>query len=228
MAYVPHYRLTMSGTLPGNEIWSCNLSLKPVNSGDALPEPTAAGADWSAVVTACSAWFSRATTYIATATKMTSIKVARLDTLGHYDATPYTAAVNVAGGTAGNPLYPLQIAQVITLETLYDLRRVKGRIYVPTPMMAISGGTNAVQWANADASASAGSFKTFLAALQGISPSGTPLEPCVASKGRHNKDGSLRLAGNNYPIDTVSVGLVPDTQRRRRNKLQESRFRLAR
>lgn len=230
MTYVPHIRMTMSGRLgtsTGPEIFSMNLCIANRN-GTSLPQGAldldANDVVWTDMADDAVAWFSAASTGIHSDATLMLVKFAYLDENGHYTRPPIEKPVLQAGGATGTRPAN-QVARAVTLHTTADLGRVKGRFYAPLATGVVSQDG---RWTDAVVNAFESSDKTFIDNLNN-QPGLDVLDLAVhvASQGRRNKDGSVRLAPGNHPVTSVSVGRVPDTQRRRRNKLLEARTPIA-
>jgi hypothetical protein len=237
--FVPHLRLSMLGTIPDGEQFSCNLSLRPDYSAwteavDLAAKMavltallTSADEDWfTDLVTDCTNYWQDLATEISSRAILTRVKVAAIGSDGHYTGAPKEAAVNVPGGRTPdfNEMFPFQVARKVTLETDADLGRIKGGFYLPG---VTSRGFDATT--NLSSAAIAGSVQgrtaTFLDDLNNAPGLDThALKVIVASQGRHNRDGSVRLGPGNYDVVRVNVGRRVDIQRRRANKISEARI----
>src|SRR5687768_15751665 len=97
MTYDPHYRITMSGTLPGSEIFSMNFA---VANGDeeggisALLDFQPNGDVWDDILDACVAWFGRADTGISERARLKMVKAAVIGENGLYAAAPTERATD--------------------------------------------------------------------------------------------------------------------------------------
>lgn len=234
MTFVPHFRLSMIGTMPGDEIFSCNLSLIPDNAAwPAVFDDAMDFALWTAVldpdgdnfgdlVADCQAFWSREATGIHTTTVLRKVKLAAIGSDGLYIAAPAEALVTTPGTGAFSP-FPNQVARKVTLHTDGDLKRVKGGFYLPGATLA--GFDQATQlYSTAITDAAEDSAKQFLDAVENVP--GIDAESwtvVVASQGRHNKDGSVRRPPTNHGVTGVSIGRRADVQRRRSNRISEAR-----
>lgn len=228
MTFVPHTRMTMLGTLPGPEIFSMSLSLAdPGQAGDyegfltKLLSPN--DAVWTDLADDCQAFFlaSRA----STSAVLKTVKFAPIGPDGKY-AGP--SVERIIGGTTGqpggggtSPKYPNQIACAMTLHSASDLGRVKGRFYLPVPVVTLGSDGRFDETVRDEMETGLGVFIDNLNNQPGLDVLG--IRVVVASQGRRNKDGSVRLAPGNHNVTQVSVGRTLDTIRRRRNKLTEYR-----
>ena len=112
------------------------------------------------------------------------------------------------GSTA--PL-PLQDSMCLSHDSLVTGAHGRGRMYMPS---ATTGDTSATRWSTTAVSDCLADHVTFLQALTWDSgtPIGTHVRPIVAGK-PYVKYGA---------ITKVKIGNIPDTQRRRRNRLVET------
>jgi hypothetical protein len=216
MPYQPHTLLVWGGSYNNanlaGESWACSLRLSGVYNGAA-----AWAANLNEATAKARAFHSNAA--ISQTCVMEWLKLNPIGPDGRY-ANPelaFTEDVDpwqVGGGVAN--MLPLQNSIAVTL---YTSRRrgiaSRGRFYTPgVPTTALASGSglldNTAQGALRTASI------TFLNALKTWS-SGWTSVPVVASQGAAGGAGE----GVSLPIVEVSVGRVIDTQRRRRNKLEE-------
>lgn len=227
MTFVPHIRMTMLGFLgnsPGAEQWSAGVSLAPID-----PAPLAAFldlqpnndvfADWR---DECVAWFTRVDSYVRSNARLQRVKFAFIGQDGKYLKEPVELdAGSVQGGEGFAAILPFQSAVAITLGTDGDLSRVKGRFYSPSPALPIDPNTG--QFPVANQTAMRNSADTFLTNL-GNQPGADVLDfrVVVASQGRHNKNGTVKLPPANHVVTRVNVGRVVDTIRSRRTSLNEA------
>lgn len=208
-------RATLSGTMfGGNEQWSTGFFIG--EEGADAADPTQQTAD--AIRDAWAAFFVHAQSGISAAYRFTQCKVAKLDDNGQtIDGKVFYSypAGTVAGVSQSGPL-PAQCSLVVTL--LSDRPRgkaSKGRMYLPgiaiSPEQA-TGKINSVYVGQI-----ADRLKIFYDAL--ASHVDIPGELILAAK----SSGPLNVipAQNDY-VETIKVGDVIDTQRRRRNGLNET------
>lgn len=232
--YVPHLRLTWSGTLPSGEIWSNSCSLVPDNSAwsglvgnsalityvrEHIGDPSI----FEDLVADVRAYFTRDTTHICSDAKLTRIVLAGLDNEGHYVGPPREFAVPNDAGYWPNG-FPEQIARKVTLETDADLGRVKGGWYLPMPESnGFDRGSDL--WSATVTGEVRDSTRQFIDDLNNAPGlDDVALKVVVASQGRHNRDHSIRLPAGNYDVKRVNVGRRVDVQRRRANKYSEARI----
>lgn len=207
-------RVTLSGTMFGGaEQWSTGFYLGQEGS-DATPGSTLM---CDAILNAWRTFFTSATSYVSQQYATTQCKVALMNSDGHTDLSkvfygyPATALV----GQQGTNTHPPQCTLVATLQS--DRPRglaSKGRMYLPGISAAL-GGNGKISTANRDSIAL--NLKTFFDTIHASFDVQDQL--ILASKG--NGPLPAVTAQNDY-VQTIKVGDVIDTQRRRRNGLVES------
>lgn len=231
MAYVPHIRMSMIGRLGGAggpEIFSMNLALAEDGGGSPVWDGGGLGPNddvWDDLAQDCVAWFARPLTGIHSEAVLQMVKFAFIGADGKYTRAAVERPVNQPGGQGNLQRPPNQVARAVTLHTAGDLNRIKGRFYVPLPAFGIQADG---RWLAADADAMEGSDQTFINALNnqpGIDV--LDIGVVVASQGRRDQFGALRVQPGNHRVTAVSMGRTPDTIRRRRNALAEGRTSVA-
>jgi len=207
-------RVTLSGTMFGGaEEWSTGFFLG--QEGSDATAPTQAAVDQ--IRDAWAVFFASATSYVSNLYTFTQAKAALIDDAGHtvLDSVKYSyPGTAVVGGRSAGHLPP-QNALVVTL--LSDRPRgkaSKGRMYLPGVCVGI--GTNGKIDATS-VGAIATNLKTFFDSMVGDAD--IPDQLILAAKGT----GALpALTAQNDYVETIKVGDVYDTQRRRRNQLVET------
>lgn len=213
MAYAESFiKLTFGGRLAeGEEIWSCGVHLDGI--GVNVSEQTVndiTEAEWDDVVDAVKAYISAADTYVPSAVTLNWVKMAAIGTNGRYLGGPreWNDETGISGGAS--VAYIPQISYVVTL--VADKFKDPGkynRYYVPC---GLPSGSGTYKMTGPIASQRANSAKTFINALNGVlSASNADLEVSVVSE----------RVSSYLPVETVQVGTLYDTQRRRRNGLYE-------
>ena len=206
-------RITLSGTMfEGAEEWSTGFFLGQ-EGADATPM-TQAGLDQIRV--AWAAFMTNATSAVSNAYQFVQAKSALIDDTGHtvLDEVLYSYPAAATYGASTATKLPPQCSLVVTL--LSDRPRgkaSKGRMYLPGYAGGV--GTNG-KIDGAQASAIATNLKTFYDSF--ASDADVPDQLILAAKGT----GPLpALTAQNDFVETIRVGDVVDTQRRRRNGLTE-------
>lgn len=231
--FVAHHRLSLNGSLPNSEQFSCNLSLELTNTGTtafldwlaaSFNSTTLSQNNFDAMVTAAEAYWARATTDISPFAVLKLVKLAPINPNGTYAGPPKEAAVSVAGGSVGEFLYPLQMSRKVTFETDGDLARVKGGFYLPG---CTSNQFNSLTdlYDASETSDVRDSTATFIGDLNdapGWDDTGGQ-KVVVASQGRY-RNGVQTVPPTNWEVKRVNVGRRIDVQRRRANKISEARI----
>jgi len=214
-----HVVIQWGGSLPGGEIWSNMLHGGSSSTGDNATVPNEDRMEtWvhGELKDAVLAFHQRAATRTHVACKLLYVKANVVDVNGHYvhqNTHEHVYAPPAAGGSSF--LYhPPQVSWVISLTT--DFARGlahQGRFYLPAPSVEVDATTSLV--AAADATALAGSVKTF---IEGLADTAgwdvlNPFKVLVMSKGG--------TGGATNPVTGCRVGRALDTQQRRRREIQE-------
>ena len=208
-------RVTLSGTMFGAaEEWSTGFFMGQEGS-DATPIDQG-GAD--AIRNAWTTFFSASGSYINTAYKFTQVKTALIDANGFTvdGSQQYSYPTATVSGNTGTNTLPPQCSLVVTL--LSDRprgRASKGRMYLPGISAGIQS-SNGKLFAT-DVNSIADNLKTFFDALVG--QVGIADQLILAAKG---VGLTPALTAQNDYVETIRVGDVVDTQRRRRNGLVET------
>lgn len=208
-------RVTISGTMfNGAEEWSTGFFLG--QEGADAADGSDAGA--AAILAAWETFFEHTNSKISSSYRVTQAKIAAIDTNGHtepdhvYYAYPGST---ITGSSAINTLPP-QCSLVVTL--LSDRPRgkaSKGRMYLPGIATLPDAATGKLL--SATVGAIADNLKTFFDALVGHVD--IPDQLILAAKGTGPVPA---LTAQNDFVETIRVGDVIDTQRRRRNGLVET------
>lgn len=233
MTFRPHLRLSWRGTLPNGEMWQNNVSLVPDNATwaaftlvddeiDYITEHLGLVNMADDLKVDVVNYHQRAGSHIGVNAVLTRVTLAAIGADGRYTAPPNEMAVaNVTGGGSNN--FPFQVSRKITLETDDDLGRVKGGWYQPCPDTSFFDSTTNL-WSAAHILEVRDSVATFIADLENAPGlDDNSFRVVVASQGRHNSNGSVRMAPKNCDVKRVNVGRRPDVQRRRANKISEAR-----
>ena len=196
------FRHRVTGTFGGGDEWSFGLYTE-----GSLSTPAAQNA-WLDGLTQF--WSVDLAARISTDVSMTDASVATIDEATGRQLTRVEGQVAHVGTNAGASL-PYQVASVISLRTTLATRAGRGRMYAPPLAVTETEASRLTTAAQADLADSA-------AALMG-SLTSAGLVPVI-----YHRNGSSGVpAGSTTPIESLDVGDVLDTQRRRRNKLIETR-----
>lgn len=215
MAYIPHLRVRYEGTLggpTGPEIWSTGFALSKPDAFAGLPTVAQTNnmlaAFRNAMVLSGSSGVGDEV-YIAKQT------VSLIDSAGHVAVDGAGAFVQRVTTTSGNGnsgvRHPNQCANVLTLVTPRHGARGKGRLYLPGPNFTVQADGRidpSVRAAAVNVWATAfGAINTALA----IDGAVGPFHVAVASS-----------KGEIHDVTQIRMGVVLDTQRRRRDALEEN------
>lgn len=215
-------RVTISGTsFGGAEIWSTGFYMGSVGSDVSNPTQTLA----DAIRTAWTTFFTSTAASIHSNFKTDTVKVAQVLATGKtsLDNVVYAPYGTAAAGISNGSCFPPQVSLAVTLANSGARGlAAKGRMYLPGVALAIGtdariNGTQVQSLANA--------FKTFLDSVNAAASIGERV--ILASQGHKTKgaDGKYTpVPGTavNAVVNTVRVGNVYDTQRRRRDGLTET------
>ena len=198
----------------GAEEWSTGFFLGEENED--APDPTQQTAD--DILAAFTTFFTHADTRIASTYKLTQCKVAKLDDNGQTISGKvfYANPSGTVSGAVNGVVIPPQLALVVTLRSDRPRGKAsKGRMYLPGITPNFDTGTGKIQASHITGIAD--NLKIFFDALVGDAD--IPGELILAAK----SSGPLEIipAQNDY-VETIRVGDVMDTQRRRRNQLVET------
>lgn len=213
-----HNVLTLFGSLPAGEIWQTSFKF----AGDTVPFPVildevtelqgfvnddSAGGAWSTKLTALFAPLNQANALLQ------GIRASAVNDSGRVTAT---ADRSFSIGGTGVGAMPNQIAVVGSLLSATPGPTGRGRVYLPASGITITPSTGAM--ANPTTAtvntALAGLVDKIVATANAAGASGS-YHVVVASS------GGLSAAPANHIVTTVKVGSIPDTQRRRRNRMRE-------
>lgn len=213
MAYAESFvKLTFGGRLAGEEeIWSCGIHLDGISVN--VSEQTVndiTEAEWEDVVDAVKAYITATQTAVPSGVSLNWVKMAAIGTNGKYLGGPreWNDETGVKG--AASVAYIPQISYVVTLVS--DKFKDPGkynRFYVPT---VVPSGPGKYKMDPSDATARANTAKTLISSLNSVlSASAADLRVAIVSE----------KVSAYLPAETVQVGTLYDTQRRRRNALYE-------
>lgn len=202
-------RVSIKGQMPNGEEWSVN----PVYSvGGDFGTPVSS-VQAQAIATAIAA-VAVPTGLLATMNSVSLVSSVRVEARTLSGTLESQADANKAVPSPGSGIinHPYQTAVVISLRTGTPGASGRGRLYWPATGMAIDSTTLRVTAANLT-SALAGA-KTYLSAIDtAIEGTLTGVSLCVWSR---------KGTGALYPVTSMQMGNVFDTQRRRRDTLVET------
>lgn len=198
------YRMNFQGNLPAGDVFNHSLFCTGSDSSTINDAVTASAAAAAALTTTASGMQSLfMNTVIWAGTVVEEVD----PTTGHSISTG-SSSFSHAGTNSVDNSQPGQCALVVTLRTATVTRRGRGRFYLP--VMRAGAATQAGRLATASNAPLLVSLNAFFAALKTF---GVPMTPVVYS-------GTGRTIAT---VTSYDFGDVFDTQRRRRNKLVESR-----
>jgi len=204
--------LTFGGYLPGPEIWQCGVhfirqddqpivadTLSAISLDDIFTDLRDIG------------WGGPTGTYqAATHTTLAWVKLAILKTDGNYKTEPKFLEKTPVPGNTGSGLSWNQVALAVSLRSGQSLGYANnGRFYLPTP--GYPRPNNAVGITSVEALALA---KTVAHCFSNITGE-------VSTVNQAMKLAILSKHGVSKEVKLFSVGRVPDTQRKRRNAIDE-------
>lgn len=210
MTYLYHLKQTVSGSLPGGEVWSCGISFNYAQTS--LVDETAllqfnnlCIARWRAAMLDTDFRFSTGVVALNLVTRAVNPQGKTI--------TLVEGPVVEQGGGGLSPGMPNQIAMVLSLITSVPGAKGRGRLYLP--LLGQTVGTNG-RVPTANVTAVAGACQEL---VNGLNTDGAAV---------YDDDSVYAIVasgvgqGLNSRVDRIRVGDVLDDQRRRRDALQES------
>lgn len=215
MAYVPHHRITMSGTLQRRgdvsatniEIFSMSLACDVGGVGPITGPLTGGVAD--EVFDLCIGYFRASETGISNDAQLQEVKFAAIGPDGKYLAAPTVRSTGTYSLSNRPTRQAPQVSYRVSLDDGEGLRPTRGGWYVPYPDFSVNDNR---QMITSDTVQAATSAQTFLIALNDVDTGTYALRAVIASS---------KGSGRNAPVRNVRVGTTYDTIRTRRNGLQE-------
>lgn len=216
-----HVYLTFGGPLAGTEQWTTGVRWGHPENGtgdhnvtqtewNVLVGGTQLNTIWTALVT----WFQSGASgaAIGALAQLSWAKLAYVDLDGTYLADPLTKSATAVSPPQTTTMPP-QVAYVVSLRSGSTIGRANyGRMYIPTPSWL--PGQNAGVATAAEVTNARTAMKTLLTSSRTALQTAIPgCQPLLMSK--------LGL-GWTRPVASLGVGVVLDTQRRRRSKLNEA------
>lgn len=215
-----HVLMTWGGPLATTEQWSCGVRFAALPNGDPAPPTDVTGAEFTALRNQVDEVWARLTTWfqsgnagaaIGSLAQLSWCKLALITEGGDYADEPASYETTPVNPPTTTQLPP-QCAYVVSLRSGLSLGRANyGRFYVPVPTWA--PGQNGGLATEAQAASARTAAKTMLKGVE------ADLQVVVST---------MRLVimsnlgfGHTKLVSQLGVGRVVDTQRRRRNKLNE-------
>lgn len=220
MPYQPHYRVTLSGAF-GNlpvkdEFWSTGFALSTeLNPIGSITRATLA----QVAATISTLWGTHLAPRTTNLAQLQRVRVAAVGTDGRVprdSAEAYTQGDSIATrpGTATLPVYPTQVACVVTLDSALADPTGRGRMFMPAPSISIDGDMRGLL-ANVEAYRT--SAVAFFNAVNTAMDSTDLGRVCIASGGSLSRG----IPFANRPVTGIRVGRTLDTMRSRRTNLAE-------
>ena len=221
MALVAFNRLQLLGSIDTGDIWSCTFNFA-TNAGESVASSEAelsAAAGRVRALNDGKIVDDNLLSFMSSGYSITGFKLSDVSGATFHETAQ--AAVQLAGPVAGtgSPVQAPEIAACCSFNLNSSNRRYRGRVFWPGVGRSV---TNNFRYLRTDCDNLAAGMRQTLTNLAiaidgagddaGGGQNPNSLLPCVVSKTGH-------LA---TPISQVSVGDVPDVQRRRRNKEQEA------
>lgn len=197
------YQCTAEGHLPGGETFNFGIHVSGI-AGSADTVLTAWAAQVGVLFNHDPGLGNTVKSHISDQVGVDDVFVAELDDVTGRQVTKVMTAAAHAGTNTDEPLPP-QVAVAVSLRTALATKAGRGRFYLP-PLA--TGATLGGEIITAAVEAIVAGAQT---ALTGMATAGFP---CVVYH-RDLRSGDV--------VNRIDVGTVFDTQRRRRNKLVESR-----
>lgn len=202
MAYPATFlRLIQRWNLPGGEVANVTCAYAASSPLVALDDTTV-----NAFATRSAAFWTALLPYYNSTMLYAGCSVAWIGTDGRTLMRQDRPVTPTGGNLAGN-LMPGEVAAVISLRTALAGRRTRGRMYMPTPSYTLLDANS--RWTSGMCTG----FTTAAAALLAPLVVGAETFSAVVA----SATGSLLT-----PVTQVACGNVPDSQRRRRDRLIEA------
>lgn len=219
MPYSPHYRVRVSGVFAADtdnpyEIWSWGFQYGSSATVVPNPVPPIDNDVFDTLLGLITDLHESPSAKIATEAKLTEVKVSAIDPDGHVvvngngafrqRVVQFSPEDHQGGG--GGIVHPPQVALCASLQTVRAGRHSRGRFYLPAPVIPVTS-SGVISQANRDTVA--GRLGVFLNAVNAIDDTANAV--IVAGSD-----------GISSAVNILRLGLVLDTQRRRRNALAEN------
>ena len=209
----PFIKITFGGTIAStNEIWACGFHL--INTQDTpsyLPWFNTVGASLDQIGAKVIAFLSNAQSRVPAGAQVDWIKAALIGTDGKYMEDSIEAPLTGVGGSSGGYIPQASLCVTMVSDKWKDPGRYN-RLYLPVSNQFVGSDWKAT---TTQATAVATNFKTMLLEIE------TLLQAIPATHDTFAGVVSGTGAGSQRLVDSVQVGVLVDTQRRRRNKLAE-------
>lgn len=206
MSYV---RVSILGAAPGGEVWSINPVFDPTGEFPGGVDQTALDAAANAIAALSPA--GALTTFLSSALSVTGCRLeVREDSNDALIGISVQQRSPVFTGT-GTPLRGAQTAIVFSLRSNTPGGSGRGRLYWPAVGTSVDA---TLRFTSTTAATAAGDMRTYLLAMRSALATAFPtigFDLAVRSRTTHTTPH----------VNKIQVGTVPDTQRRRRDKMVE-------
>lgn len=219
MTWPRHVLLSFGGPLHDTEQWSCGLRLNPPGALASNPFHDEIEAGLADLAGDISTWWTQNTVIQSIAAKLEQVKLNVIGVDGRYEdaTTSHTHwFTGTLPATSYAAIYPGQVSLVASLTTDADRGLAsRGRIYLPSPKLAINSTYGTIEAADAI------SVANRVAVLINSINDWPGWDAVTEWAGMRVQVVSSVGAGAMRPVTGVRVGRVLDTQRRRRKSLLE-------
>lgn len=202
------------------DVFQFGIRFQPPAGGSGTSNPALLTAANNDIKADLSTWWNSVRTHFASTTRLLRFKFNAVDTEGRYvsqvDSNTVELELATPGGSSSAFALPPSSACVVTFRTPAARGLAsKGRIYLPNPSIsAIAAGGI---WSEAFRDAIQTATATLLTNL-----SNWPGTDALADFGTASVMSKVR-EGASRPVTSLDVGIRPDVQRRRSNRLSEQR-----
>lgn len=208
---MPYMKVTIRGTLPGSEVWSCSLAFV----SDGLTNTPIGQTAMNELATALAALDcgNDLKSTMSSGAAIVSVRVEQRTSGGQLLAVGEGARSTPLTGT-GNATKPAQCAVVISLRTPVPGRSGRGRIYWPALGAFMTAATLRMPMASVEAILAG--FKTYVGGMK------VAINNTLGS-GQAVLAVRSETQQTEHWVSVLEAGDIIDTQRRRRDKLVENR-----
>lgn len=206
------------------EIWTPSISLYGGATSESDANPPYTPAEQLTLATAGWQFFHDVMAAIGPNARvwLTGCKAAYVTSTGKYpptwsDGTLYSASIHEATyqGGAVTEHVPTEVAMCITNRVIPGTGRKSGRFYMPAPELTLTNGEWAASDVDSIVTATVTAVHTLITAIASV--------PSWSGAGAWNLTvPTYKGDFGGTPVKEIAIGLVPDVQRRRRNKLVEN------
>lgn len=206
-------KVRISGTMPGGEVWSINPCFG-VGGGTEAVEEYGDLLEWATDIASLNTnkiFPAAPLEILSTAARITQVRTEFYDPTGKLTQVAEIGATSAAVGSF-TPNKPFQSAMVVSLRTGRAGRSYRGRLYLPALNVTLTPATLRIDPAIRNGVSS--QMAAWLRDIANVAPGVPRIDPVVVSQ----------TIGVVTGITNVEVGDILDTQRRRRDSLEEAYF----